>query len=965
MRTEILPTHGARAHGLHTAPPSRRRPAKALAVLAATAGVCVSLGAVTVRAAEPPRFGIARFDGTVSNENGTPFAQAGGHPYQASTTIEFNSFLTNNHLGGESTFPNQDAKDIQVGLPPGFTVNPAATPKCKEAELEIVGPFNVLFNPTCPAATQVGVVKLTLSEAFGVVTLPVYNVVPPPGRPAQLAFNVLGQAVVHLFPSVRSGSDFGINADIVDTAQSVPFTSTTLTLWGVPADPRHDAQRGQNCVNVVGFEGESCFQGGVSAGLAPKALLSNPTSCVGPQTTTLATDSWQSPGAFETATFVSHDNATPSNPIGTDGCGRLPFAPAFSVQPTTHIAAAPTGLNVDIHVPQEGLENPEGLASADLKKAVVSLPAGMSVNPSAANGLAACATGQIGLIGTGFPAPNPIHFTAEAAKCPDSAKIGTVEVDTPLLEAPLKGSVYLAQQGSNPFNSLLAVYIVAEGQGIILKLPGLIQPDEHTGQLTATFDNNPQLPFDDLHVDFFGGSHAPLVTPSSCGNYTTTAQLTPWSTDVPTNVSSSFAISERCSAAQSFSPSFSAGTTSNQAGGSSPFTLSVSRTEQDQRLNAVNVQLPPGLLGVLKSVPLCAEPQASSGGCGAESDIGHTSVAAGAGPSPFWVEGGKVYLTGPYKGAPFGLSIVVPAIAGPFNLGTVVVRAAIKIDPHTAQVTVVSDPLPTILQGIPLDLRAVDVTVDRSGFMLNPTSCSPMAVGGAITSVQGATAAVSNRFQAVNCASLAFKPKLTALTQAKHSKSGGESLHVKVVSGAGQANIAKVRVLLPKLLPSRLTTLQKACTEATFNANPASCPSGSLVGSATAVTPVLAHPLTGPAYLVSHGGAAFPDLVVVLQGEGITLYLDGNTDIKKGITSSTFNSVPDAPISTFDLTLPQGPHSALAANGNLCKGALNMPTTITGQNGAQTTQTTRIAVSGCPKAKAKHNVNRSRKHKKK
>jgi hypothetical protein len=421
-----------------------------------------------------------------------------------------------------------------------------------------------------------------------------------------------------------------------------------------------------------------------------------------------------------------------------------------------------------------------------------------------------------------------------------------------------------------------------------------------------------------------------------------------------------------------FNPSFSAGTTGNEAGGFSPFTATFSRSDQDQNLSGVSVKTPPGLLGVIKGVEQCLEPQAGQGACGAGSLIGHTTVAAGAGPDPFWVQGGQVFLTGPYKGAPFGLSVVVPAVAGPFNLGNVVVRAAISVDSRTAQITVSSDPLPTILQGIPLDVRTVNVTIDRPGFMFNPTSCESLSVGGTLTSTQGATANVSSRFQAANCTSLKFKPSFTVSTQAKTSKKNGASLDVKVGYPAGaQANIRSVAVSLPRQLPSRLTTIQQACPEATFNANPAGCPVGSVIGTALARTPILASPVVGPAYLVSHGGAAFPDLVVILQGEGVTLDLVGSIDIKKGVTSSTFASVPDAPIGSFELKLPQGPHSGLAAvlpakaKGSLCGTTLTMPTTLTGQNGAQIKQSTRIAVTGCAKAKKKTRHKKTLKHAKK
>jgi hypothetical protein len=378
------------------------------------------------------------------------------------------------------------------------------------------------------------------------------------------------------------------------------------------------------------------------------------------------------------------------------------------------------------------------------------------------------------------------------------------------------------------------------------------------------------------------------------------------------------------------------------------------------------------LLGIIKGVERCGETQANQGTCGPGSLIGHVTAAAGAGPEPYVVHGGQVFLTGPYKGAPFGLSFVIPAVAGPYNLGNVVVRAAIHVDRHTTQITVVSDPLPTILQGVPLDVRKVNVTIDRPGFMFNATSCEPLAVTGALTSTLGAQASVASHYQAVNCASLPFKPSFTVSTQARTSKKNGASLDVKVGYPQGsQANIRSVAVTLPKQLPSRLTTIQQACPEATFDQNPASCPAGSNIGTATATTPVLANPAMGPAYLVSHGGAAFPDLVIVLQDEGVTLELVGSIDIKKGVTSSAFRTVPDVPILGFELTLPEGPHSGLAAvlpakaKGNMCGTSLIMPTTITGQNGAVVKQNTKIAVTGCAKSKKKAHKAKNNKKKRK
>lgn len=699
----------------------------------------------------------------------------------------------------------------------------------------------------------------------------------------------------------------------------IGLIGNTLTLWGSPADPSHNARR--VCV------GSSCESVG-----QVKPLLTNPRSCGQGQSLGLIADSWKGEGF--TGSFPITDDREQQSVIG--GCERLSFAPTLKVRPDTTVADSPSGLDVDLHIPQ--VEASETLAEADLRDATVTLPAGMAVSPSAANRLQACGLGQIGL------------ENANAPSCPDASKVGTVEVVTPLLPVPLSGAVYLAQQNSNPFGSLIALYLSVEGSGVLVKLAGEVSLDPVTGRLTTTFKSNPQLPFSDLKLHFFGGPRAALVSPPSCGTFQTTSTLTTWAGLAPATPSDAFSIGSNC--ADGFAPSFVAGATNNQAAGYSPFTVTFARNDGEQRLSSATVTMPPGLLGVIKSVPRCGEPEATNGTCGEASLIGHTTVSAGPGTEPFSI-GGSVYLTGPYKGAPFGLSIVTHVLAGPFDLGDVIVRAAVSLDPHTAQVTATADPFPTILDGIPLDIRSISVAIDRPGFIFNPTNCSALSVAGTITSTSGTAVPASTPFHAANCANLPFNPGFTALTVAKTSKLNGASLHVKVTSTSGQADIAKVHVSLPKQLPSRLTTLHKACIAAIFNANPASCPPGAVVGSASVVTQLLAQPLVGPAYLVSNAGASFPDLVMVLQGEGVTLELVGNTDIKKGITSSTFNAVPDAPFTSFNLILPQGPDSLLAAYGSLCKSALAMPTLLTGQNGAVSTRSTKIAVSGCPRAHAK------------
>ncbi len=900
--------------------------------------------------AAPVPFGVESYGLTAEEEGGLSDTRAGSHPFQLTSSFALN----------QTADPSKQpalVRDLGFQLPAGLMGTPLAVPQCTAAQFQPQGGFT----DQCPANSALGVAAVVVFvPGLGPVplrlTVPVFNLVPGVNEPVRFGLVAAGVPVT-LDASLRTGGDYGVTIRVSNASELGVVSVARVTLWGVPGDKRHDASRGWGCSFLGGESGEACPAPGAS-GTHP--LLTLPTSCTGPLQSSVAISSWPTranPQGLATEPFASEPVA------GLEGCEGLPFSPELTVAPDTQTGGTPTGLSADVHIPQ--LETPEGLAEGNLKQAVVSLPTGVVIDPAGANGLGACSPQQIGL------------SDADPVSCPESAKVGTVEAVSPSIKAPLTGSVYVAQQGNNPFGSLLALYLALEGEGVLVKVAGEVHLDPATGQITTTFDNIPQQAVSDIKLHFFGGAHGPLATPVGCGTYTTTSQLTPYNTLVAAEPTSAFQISSGPNgsgcAPQSFAPAFTAGTVNNQAGGFSPFNVSFSRSDQEQDLAGVTVKTPPGLLGMLKSVQQCGEPQAAQGTCGAGSLIGHATAVAGAGPDPVGV-GGQVFLTGPYKGAPFGLSIVVPAAVGSFNLGNVVVRAAIGVDPHTAQITVTSDPLPTILQGIPLQVRTVNVTIDREGFMFNPTDCEPLTVGGTLSSTQGASAGVSSHFQAANCAALAFKPKFTVSTQAGTSKKNGASLDVKVGYPTGaEANIHSVAVTLPKQLPSRLSTIQQACPEATFNANPASCPAGSNIGAVTALTPVLAGPLTGPAYLVSHGGAAFPDLVVILQGEGVTLDLVGSIDIKHGITSSTFASVPDAPISSFELKLPEGPHSGLTAvlpakaKGSLCGTSLVMPTTLTGQNGAVVKQNTKIAVTGCPKAntqRAHRKKSKAKKHRK-
>jgi hypothetical protein len=899
--------------------------------------------------------------------------QAGSHPFDMTTSFKLNLDPKRNITG------EYYAKDISVDLPSGFAGSIVSVPQCPISNLPELGPR--VFGPGCPTSSQVGVAEVFLGfGGYGAPAIvPVYNLVPSDGGTAELAFHVV-QVVQPIFVTARTDGDYGLVAQTTNISEYVPFAGARITLWGVPADPRHDAERflPQGGVACIAFCSHSEHPGNASGeplpdSAPPTAFLTNPTKC-GPASEYNAKfigDSWDHPGLFEPfdgKPFLSDPNwqvvTTSMYPAGVTGCNKLAFNPSLKVTPDTTQADAPSGYGVGLHVPQSIA--PNDLASPALDNAVATLPQGVAINPGAADGLQACTDN--GTEPPGSPG-NEIGLDSNAQPaCPHASQVGTVELTTPLLPDILHGEVYLSSDHSA--NSY-AVFVVIRGDGLLVKLKSTVVANPVTGQLTASFLNNPQFPFTDFVLHFYGGPRAVFVNPSTCGPATTTIDLTPWSAGPggtgDATSSSMFGVSfdglgGACPVPAPFAPSFTAGTTSIQAGGFSPFSATFSRSDADQRVDHAQVRTPAGLSGMLANVPLCGEPQASQGTCSAASQIGHVTVGVGSGAAPLYLPipgqpPNPVYLTGPYKGAPFGLSFVIPAIAGPYNLGTVVVRAAINVDPNTAALTVTSDPLPTIIDGIPIQVKTVNVLIDRPDFVFNPTNCGPMSMGGSVTSREGSTAGFSSPFQVTGCGDLGFKPVFKVSTSGKTSKARGASLDARVSFPKGalgtQANIAKVKVDLPKQLPSRLTTLQKACTAATFETNPGACPAASVIGVVKAITPTLPTTLTGPVYFVSHGGAAFPDLVIVLQGDGVRVDLTAATFISKaGITSSTFKTTPDVPVSSFELYLPEGPYSALTANRNLCTSKLVMPTVFTAQNGLTMRQSTRIAVTGCPKAKA-------------
>jgi len=1001
---------------------------------------------------KPVPFGVESYEVTPEEEGGQPANRAGEHPFQVTGSLTLNQTASSldPFSGDYEVHPVALAKDLIGLLPPGLVGNPTPFPPCKLA---------AFYNRDCSQQSVVGVALVTYDEdeIAGLIkaVTPIVVLEPAHGEPARFGFFTSVPTI--LDTHVRAGGDYGITLGASDIPQAIAFIDYKLVFWGVPGASAHDSARGGGCIEALygkGTEGDTpCTPVEESA---PPPLLVLPTSCEGPLHSSTEADSWAEQKPEGQRPIFAESQPMPA----MQGCSQLPFEPSVKVTPDGNEASTPTGLTVDVHVPQESILNARSRAESSLRDTTVALPAGFALNPSDAGGLEACSEGLVGYEGARafetspglkLPAFTPQvpggEGSSEALQpginfCANAAKIGTVKIKTPLLPPgqPLEGSIYLASQEANPFGSLLALYIVAEDpiSGSLVKLSGEVTLckgageviDGHTcealGQIVTTVQDTPQVAFEDFEAHFFGGERAPLASPARCGAYTTYASFTPWAAEPwdeaqeTANASSTFPIDAGpnhapCPGASlPFDPSATGGATNVQAGAFSPFTATFSRSDGEQNMQSIQVKLPPGLSGVLSAIELCPEPQANLGTCGANSLIGETTVSVGVGGQPYSVRGGKFYLTGPYNGtgsctvgepgcAPFGVTFVVPAKAGPFDFANtkdnhpacdcVLVRGKIEINPETAAITITSNPpgtpdaVPTSIEGVPLEIQHINATTTRSSFQFNPTNCSKMQLSGSLLTSEGGSDTIAVPFQVTNCAALKFEPHFSVSTSAKTSRADGASLTAKVsypsVPQGTDADLARVKVELPEQLPSRLTTLQKACTEAQFEANPAACPAASFIGHAVVHTPLVPVPLEGPAVFVSHGGEAFPSLELVLQGYGVKIVLVGTTFISKaGITSTTFKTVPDQPFSSFELTLPEGPDSALAAIGNLCAptatkavkkkvtvrvrghkktltrtvmetkpASLVMPNEFVGQNGAAIHQNTTIAVTGCPTAK--------------
>jgi hypothetical protein len=862
--------------------------------------------------------------------------QAGGHP---DIKIHFKVATKNTPLNPPGTEHGNSMKGGLLQTPAGFTGNPTAVPPCSRADFSL---------DKCSPDSQVGYILLggelqqmclntpETCEGIGLYNeLPLYNLVPPPEQAALTGFKVLIFNIpVYTVFSARTDSDFGLNAKVSGIEQSFPLRVFNEWLWGVPASPVNDPLR-------IGHGGGFPCCGGTPSNSPEIPFLSSPTTCAGPLSSTFTNI------AFD---LVEH-TATAPWPAET-GCDLLGFKPSLAALPSTTEADTASGVDIKLAVPQT--ESPVAPSDSQIKAVEVTFPEGFSVNPNAADGKVSCAD------------TDAKFGTTEEAQCPQFAKVGTLSLVSSALPAAIPGSIYLGEpQPGNRYR----LFMTADGFGTHIKLPGSVRMDPQTGRMTIDFEDLPQSPLSEFDMHFFGSERGLLATPTRCDTYAVDTEFTPWDNFLPNQHSTQlFEITSGpgggpCPGAQRpFSPSFRAVGQGNGAGLHSPFSVDVRRPDGDQNLNGLTIKTPPGFSATLKGIPYCpdtaltqaASPshggvlEQSSPSCPAASQVGTATAGAGAGTHPL-SSPGKVYLAGPYKGAPLSLAVITPAVSGPYDLGNVVVRVALNVDPESAQVTAVSDPLPRILDGIPLRLRSIRVDLDRQGFTLNPTSCEPFSVQGTIFGAEGAKLEPANHFQVGNCGALAYEPKLTLSLSGGLARRGHPAIHAILDAGPGEANTSRVSVALPpgELLDN--SHIDTVCTRVQFATD--ACPAGSVLGTAEAKTPLLDAPLKGKVYLRS-GTNKLPDLVADLRGQ-IDIVLAGKIDtVKGGALRTTFASVPDAPVEEFQLDLLGGKKGLLQNSKPICGRALRVAVRMAGHNGAAF-NTNPLLRSACGKAKKK------------
>ncbi len=890
-----------------------------------------ALATLALAPAARAEFALHDLDLAFTGADGSPSMQAGSHPF----AFSFNFGVTTTVKEGIET-PEEDVRDVLSQLPPGFIANPTAVPRCSAADFA-----RGTGEAECPAASSLGVFDLVFG--FGEPSLfkvPVFNLEPPPGAVVRLGFKPLGVPVT-IDGGLRPTPPYNAYANSIGISQAAYFYSGRLTLWGNPAAPVHDEERG---VCASSNAKDSC-----PANLSQTPFLVLPRSCGGPLEMKIRARSWPSPDNWLDYAIQTHDDSIPPQPLGTTGCGKLGLPASITAKPTSKAASSPTGLDFSLDVTDPGLTNPDGIANSDIRKAVVTLPEGFTTNPAVADGLSVCSEAQLAAETVG---------SAPGDGCPNAAKIGTVEVESPLIQESVDGSLFIAKPYENPFHSLLAMYMVIKNPqlGIIVKQPLKVETDPITGRITTTADDIPQLPFSHFRLHFREGTRSPLATPPACGTHAVEAVLTPWSGGAPVTTTSAFEIVSGpdggpcpTGGVPSFRPGLQAGTLNNAAGRFSPFNVRLFRSDAEQEITHFSIKLPPGLVGKLAGIPYCpdaaiaaakartgpqggAEEEANPS-CPAASQIGRTLVGSGVGPSLAYAPG-KVYLAGPYHGSPLSLAAITAARVGPFDLGTVVVREAFEINPETAEVFIDatgSDPIPHIIQGIPVHLRDIRVYTDRPEFVLNPTDCDRTSTASTVlgsgldfgSEADDVPVTVSTPFQAADCAALPFDPRLKLQLLGGTKRGAYPKFRATLrMNGIGEAAISHAQVTLPHSQFLENAHIKTICTRAQFRegeGNGERCPAASIYGFARATTPILDQPLEGPVFLRS-SEHPLPDLVASLRNGQIDIHLVGRIDSVKGQIRNTFDLVPDAPVSSFTLEMQGGGKGLLVNSTNLCRG---------------------------------------------
>lgn len=931
----------------------------------------------------PSEFGIVpgSFEADFFNARypaGEPARQAGDRPFELRFNFDLNTKSPIGEDGTRYITSNEAIKTADVTLPRGLLGNPEATPKCDPA---LFAEANFFSATACPSNTQVGYINVPVTWAakangediaaghgdINFAHIPVYNLEPPKGVPADFAFSAGGFVQAHIYPNVDPGQNYAIKTLSPNISSLVNVRGAQVTFWGVPGDPAHDLFR------YYPKPQESGDMAGAPFGGAPiRPLLTNPSDCgFDNGGARISLDSYTHPGQFTPVQeYPDADNVT--------GCDdpRFRFDPDISLRPTSHAAGGPTGLDVNLEVPQRNDEVEDadelyaqnGFAKAiptpPLKKAVVTFPKGMTVNPSAAQGLAACSPAQIGM-GTDSP-----------VSCPNSSQFGVLKLKTPILpidEQP-EGWIYVAKPFDNPFHNFLSLYLVIQepNRGILIKLAGRAELDPADGQITFTFDDLPQLPLEESTLSVKGGLRAGLVNPQTCGTKTIEADFYTWQDpQTPHHVSSHYDITKNpdgspCHPSLSerpFNPDLSGGTENNAAGSFSPLNIQLSRSDEDQELDRVEGTAPPGLLASIKGVGRCSDVAIAAAGnpertgteeiehpsCPADSLVGTVDAGSGTGQVLTYVPG-KIYLAGPYKGAPISGVAIVPAVAGPFDLGTVVTRAPAYINPQTAELTVKTDTLPQIFKGVPIRVRDIKVHLNRSRFTLNPTNCEPFALGGTLFSTEGKSMLGGSRFQAADCASLNYGPKLTTRLFGGTTRGSHPKFHATYRGREGDANTASVVAALPRSEFLDQSNIRTVCTRVQFAAN--ACPAGSIYGHAEARTPLLDETLQGPIYLRS-SNHKLPDLVAFLHGI-VDVEVVGRIDSIKGGIRASFESVPDVPVESFTIAMQGGKKGLLVNSRNICASTYRINAEFNAQNGKEITLRPKLQAKCSHKRKAKH-----------